>query len=312
MTDINKKMHKRWGKAFIDRRAWRLYNEQLVKRGEFLLDLDMIQDWDGELVLMNAKKVGRPFRFPNSLIQIQALWHAKQIPLRMIEGITRKLCRYSLLPDFNDYTTVDRRIMKLDYELEPPNGDCIRIFSDGSGIQATSGGEYLREKYGKKNRRWVQIVLLGNPDTKEPVSYEVNLIQESEAESTQRQTVDLLRRGMTIVSAGGDGAMDSIDLWTFLEEQGIEPIIKPDKNARIDSESSRRNNFVKKIRRTGFHNWSRDNHYGGRWPATEGIFSAIKRIFGEQIWARSEKGMLKETAAKVWAYQRMKRYGERV
>ena len=43
---------------------------------------------------------------------------------------------------------------------------------------------------------------------------------------------------------------------------------------------------------------------------TEGINSAIKVIFGEQLSATSERGMLQEAACKVWAYQRLKRYGE--
>jgi len=50
--------------------------------------------------------------------------------------------------------------------------------------------------------------------------------------------------------------------------------------------------------------------YGYRWPATEGIFSAVKRIFGEQIHARSELGIIQEAKIKFWGYQKMKRYGE--
>jgi len=46
--------------------------------------------------------------------------------------------------------------------------------------------------------------------------------------------------------------------------------------------------------------------YGKRWPATEGIFFAMKRIFREQLMARSEVGLVQDASLKVWAYKRLK------
>lgn len=310
MTNPNKKLHKRWGKKFIDKRDWPAYTEQLVKRGEYLLALDFVEGWDKELAGMNADKVGAPYRFPTTLIELQAIWHAKRLPYRMIEGMTRDLCKIGQLPDYNDYSTVNRRVNKLAFTLAPPQGENIVVFSDGTGLQAVAGGEYLREKYGKKNRRWVQLIILGDAKTHEPVSYEVRIIQESEAESTERQLAALLENNIPIVAAGGDGSMDCMHLWNFCDDQGLIPIIKPDKNALTDTDSTLRNKVVKERNRIGYKRWARKNSYGFRWPATEGIFSATKRIFGEQLVATSEQGMLQEAACKIWAYQRLKRYGE--
>lgn len=310
MTDVEKKKHKRWGKKFEDNRDWKKYNEQLVKRGEYLLDLDWVKGWNNELVRMNKNKVGQPFTFPESLISLQAVWHAKSHPYRMIEGMTRELSCIAELPAYNDYSTVNRRINRLGTKLELPIGDNIALFSDGSGLQAIAGGEYLREKYGKKNRRWVQIIILGDPETKEPVSFEVNIAPKSEAESTKKQASDLQEKGITIKAIGGDGAMDEMDLWGYLEQNKIKPIIKPDKNARDDSKNELRNNAVKERNKKGYKKWAKKNGYGHRWPATEGIFSAIKRIFGEQLAATSEIGLIQEAALKIWAYQKIKRYGE--
>ena len=36
MTDVAKKDRKRWGKKFVDARDWPRYNEQLVRRDEYL------------------------------------------------------------------------------------------------------------------------------------------------------------------------------------------------------------------------------------------------------------------------------------
>lgn len=310
MTDVEKKKHKRWGKKFEDNRDWKAYNEQLVKRGEYLLDLDWVKCWNKELEEMNRGKVGQPYQFPKSLIEIQGVWHAKSHPFRMIEGMTRELSRIADLPAYNDYSTVNRRVNKLDVKLEPPTGDNLVLFSDGSGMQAIAGGEYLREKYGKKNRRWIQIIILGDPETKEPVSFEVNIVPQSEADSTKKQLKTLLVKDLKIVGVGGDGAMDEMDLWSFLEQQKIRSIIKPDKNARENSKNELRNEVVKERNEKGYKKWAKKNGYGYRWPATEGIFSAIKRIFGEQLSATSETGMTQEAAIKIWAYQKLKRYGE--
>ena len=76
----------RWGRKFIDKRDWPTYNPQLVKRGEYLLELNWVTSWPKELKEMNAGKVGRPYKFPKSLITLQAVWHAKSIVFRMIEG----------------------------------------------------------------------------------------------------------------------------------------------------------------------------------------------------------------------------------
>ena len=301
---------KRWGDSYFDRRDWSVTNERLVRRGEYLLDTTFVSNWENELHQMNLGKRGAPYLFPNSLIELQAVWHAKRIPFRMVEGITRRLAAIGKFPDYNDYTTANRRINSLACQLAVPAGSNLTLFSDGTGLQVIESGEYLREKYGKKNRRWVQVIILGDPETKEPISFEVNLIQGSELDSAKRQLADLLEKNTKIDCFGGDGSYDEIALWNWLFSQGIESIIKPDKNAITPSGSRERDKNVEEKNNLGFDLWSREHGYGYRWPATEGIFSAVKRIFGEQIHARSEQGIIQEAKIKFWAYQKMKRYGE--
>ena len=61
---------KRWGNKFIDKRSWKSYNEELVMRGEFLLPIDMFDNWYEELDETNEGKKGRPYGFPGSSIKI--------------------------------------------------------------------------------------------------------------------------------------------------------------------------------------------------------------------------------------------------
>ena len=50
----------RWNQNRSFPRDWRLTNERLVVRGEFLLELDWVKSWDTELENMNKGKRGHP------------------------------------------------------------------------------------------------------------------------------------------------------------------------------------------------------------------------------------------------------------
>jgi hypothetical protein len=220
------------------------------------------------------------------------------------------LCKFGKIPNYNDYSTIDRRVNKLPCKLIVPKSNRLVIFCDGTCLQVIESGEYLREKYGKKNRRWVQVTMFGDPDSKEPVSYEVKIVQESELHSAKKQLSELLDSGVKVYQFGGDGSYDEIALWNWIESKGIEPCIKPDRNAVTPSGSRVRDENVRERNLLHHSMWSREHGYGYRWPATEGIFSAVKRIFSEKIHARSEIGIIQEAKIKFWAYQKIKRYGE--
>jgi hypothetical protein len=53
-------------------RDWKSYNDQLVKRGELLISLDLLENWDLELERMNSGKRGRAFVYPQSLVKFLA------------------------------------------------------------------------------------------------------------------------------------------------------------------------------------------------------------------------------------------------
>lgn len=49
---------------------WPSYNESLVRRGQVLLDFDILDGWDNKLSQMNQGKVGEPYGYPDSFIQL--------------------------------------------------------------------------------------------------------------------------------------------------------------------------------------------------------------------------------------------------
>jgi hypothetical protein len=52
-------------------RNWREYNEKLVRRGEFYISLDFLENWSE----MNRGKVGRLFKFPETFLRFLTFLH---------------------------------------------------------------------------------------------------------------------------------------------------------------------------------------------------------------------------------------------
>lgn len=72
----------------IQKRDWKSYNDQLVKRGELLIDLDFVENWEKELEEMNQSKRGRPFAHPESLVEFLTFPRFFfRLPFRQGEGI---------------------------------------------------------------------------------------------------------------------------------------------------------------------------------------------------------------------------------
>ena len=91
-----------------------------------------------------------------------------------------------------------------------------------------------------------------------------------------------------------DGAYDTNDAFNLMAEKGVEcPGIKIRENAVIGNEPSPRSNAVLELKKNGYKAWKQMHQYGRRW-AVEGLFSSVKRIFGEAVRASSTDGMISE------------------
>ena len=54
------------------KRDWKTYNQELVRRGELLIDLAFLESWDQELKAMNRGKRGKPFAYPANFVKFLA------------------------------------------------------------------------------------------------------------------------------------------------------------------------------------------------------------------------------------------------
>ena len=122
--------------------------------------------------------------------------------------------------------------------------------------------------------------------------------------TAQKHVREAVMKGMNVTEFYGDGAFDTNDLFTLLHQIGAKPVIKIRKNASTDHYrgSKYRRRAVREYQNNGYKQWAEDNDYGMRWPGTEGIFSAVKRKFGENCVSRPPEGLEAEGYQRIWVY----------
>jgi hypothetical protein len=129
-------------------RNWKNYNESLVKRGEILLDFDVIDNLNSALIEMNMNKEGRKFVYPDSFIKLLGYMRAYfHLPYRQTEGVVREHA-FNTLPYIPDYSNISRRINGLDIKIslygadksDLHNDDNFVIAIDSTGIKVTNRG----------------------------------------------------------------------------------------------------------------------------------------------------------------------------
>ena len=125
---------------------WRNYNESLVKRGEVLLDFDVIDNWHVELKEMNEGKKGRKFVYPASFIKLLGYMRAYfHLPYRQTEGLVREHAS-NTLPSIPHYSNISRRINRLDIKISDDvtksslYDDYFVIAIDSTGIKVSNRG----------------------------------------------------------------------------------------------------------------------------------------------------------------------------
>lgn len=303
---------KRWGKKFVDKRNWKKYNEELVVRGEFYLDFDWIDSWNEELERMNRDKRGAPYQFPESLIELQAAWH-QWVDYRGIEGITRKLSKYNLIPKYNDFSTVNRRVNGLKQEFKLPSEGDVNVSCDGSGMKMNNGGEYRERKYGRKRKKYIKVVISADPIRRKLLDCDVSIEGEgdSEPKAALKHIKRLEKKGKKVKKFWGDGSFDDRNLINHLAKNKADIAIKPArKDTGENPESAERKRLVEEFNRKGYKKWAKEKRYGMRWVGTEGIFSAVKRKFGESVRSTKLENMLLEVKRRFWVYGEVKTYAE--
>jgi hypothetical protein len=85
---------------------------------------------------------------------VHLLFH---LPYRQTEGFLKALRRFDSRIHVPDYSTIDRRVNRLDVKLDEEDyGDDLVLAVDGSGIKVSNRGDWIRHKW-KVRRGFLKI-----------------------------------------------------------------------------------------------------------------------------------------------------------
>ena len=155
-----------------------IYNEFLIERGHILIDLGFIKSHKIELKKMNKKKIGRPFLYPDSYVQILAFLEVGfSISYRTVQGIVRWLAEYIKVDEIH-FTQLRRRIKKMctnvrniyDNNIKDKS---INLVVDASGLIISKRGHYIEDKWKKERREYLKLHIAVDTKLKQIISFRV-------------------------------------------------------------------------------------------------------------------------------------------
>jgi hypothetical protein len=135
--------------------CWKRVDERLIKNGMLIMDLNYLRNYRDELIRMNRKKRGRPYRTAESyVIFLAVIRHLFSLGYRQLEGLTRSLERvFPILPAI-DYSWIRRRIVRLggdlvSYNLRSVKGPVV-IVLESTGVKVFRSGSWLERGYSRR------------------------------------------------------------------------------------------------------------------------------------------------------------------
>ena len=193
-----------------------------------------INNWDTELKEMNQGKIGEPFHYPNTFLLL--LGYAKvyfHLTYRQTEeGITQAHAKRKV-PSIPDYTTINRRINRLNIKIENTTDDSkefkdayIIIAIDSTGIKVTNRGQWMQDKWKIKKKGYLKIHIAVNVKTKKILSIKVTDEHVHDSKALPGLVDDAIKSDNITTTIGklfADGAYEGNDIFRYLGDNGIQP-----------------------------------------------------------------------------------------
>lgn len=272
--------------------------DKYTKEGYLYFSFDFLKDWGKELETLNKNKGGKKFKFPNSMIKCcSKIKFAFQIGWRQVSGILSTLKKWIPIPDVPKKSQISQRFndLKFDYQESIIKDDSQNIAIDSTGIKLRFSGQWIREKH-KVRSPFLKLHVAVNTKTNQAVARsltEDNVSDGSQAKKLLRESCKISK----VVKGFMDGAYDSIELWSWCLNNGIEPFIRLRKDAKPHGLSYRAEQ-AKIMQEIGHEEWMTMGGMGEREPA-ECWNSSFKRRFGEFFCCRNSKSMDQEIRFKI-------------
>jgi len=289
-------------RLLLDMVNWSSYNKSLVRRGEVILDFDVIDSWYSELERMNDGKRGAQYHYPDSFIRLLGYMRVYfHLPYRQAEGVVMAHAG-NKVPSIPNYSTISRRVNSQDIRISEQQqhvGNDIIIAVDSTGIKVANRGEWMRHKWHVR-RGYLKLHVAVDIKNKKIISLEVTS-EEVHDGKMLKKLVDNASESNNVKGALADGMYDSNKNFRYLSKNHIKPGIKTRSNSKVRPTNGNARNMSVIRQQKNLKRWKHSVSYGQRWMA-ETVFSSIKRTFGEYVTARKFQNMAKELILKASLY----------
>lgn len=319
MNNINNKK--------VNKRNWKKINYAKTKQIEILINKDLFSLEEQRLKSLNRKKQGRKFKYSNDIIELLIDFkNYFKMDYRKLQAFCLLFFSKVVKIKVPDYTTICRRMNKLELILKNIKRKKKVTFNaiDGSGMNTTDRGEWLRYKHKKgkiiTRNGFIKIVFAVDVSTGEITGVSVvdDKVHEIKCfKSLLEQTIK--NQNQPIKEILADGGYDTYNIFEMLNDMNIKQIIRIRKNAITKKPENsnylkrKRKRITKQMRRTKVatkqlkdqEKWMKENKYSRRW-VVEYTFSVFKRLFGQAVYAKKKKNVYNEIISKVNLYNKLK------
>ena len=156
------------------------------------------------------------------------------LPYRQTEGIAQGHAKGKKAPSIPNYTTINRRINRLDIKIKEDNenkefqDEYIIIAVDSTGIKVTNRGQWMRDKWNVRKKGYLKIHIAVNVKTKKILSMKVTdeHVHDSKALPELVENIIESDKKIAIGKLFGDGAYDSNDIFRHLSDNGYYHVLK--------------------------------------------------------------------------------------
>jgi hypothetical protein len=182
---------------------------------------------------MNHGKVGEPYAYPDSFIQLLGYMRAYfHLPYRHTQGVVIAHAS-TKVPCIPNYSTISRRVSRLDIKINERLGTDIVIALDSTGIKEANRGEWIRHKWHVR-KGYLKIHVAFDIKNKKIISLEVTSEEVHDGKMLSK-LVDSASssRGNHVKRVLVDGMYDSNNNFRYLSRNHIKPGIKTRSNSKV-------------------------------------------------------------------------------
>ncbi len=283
-------------------RSWSDYNKSLIQRGNLCLWIndEVLDNWEAP----RTGQRGSPRQYSDFAIKTMLeLKFMFNLPLRAVQGLFKSL--FTLLNielPVPDYTTISRRLHRLDIQLNIPlSKEPISLAIDSSGLKMHGEGEWKVRVHGyNKRRTWRKFHLGINVDNQiiHAVTVTTNDFRDNEVFD---ETISQI--SAPILEVIGDGAYDSKNCYDLCASKNIKPIFPPRNGAVIHQHGNcnkiplPRDQAIRSIRASGKKSWKESVNYHRRSLVETAMFR-FKQLFTPELKSRTFINQAKEVFIK--------------